>query len=132
MSKLCGLTLVAALVFAARAEKPEPEPKDPAPPKADVRGTARDVVAIKLGSIVRQLSVDGKKEKDTQHDRARVFVPKRARIYLWKGGKKVEAKLTDVVDGCVVQCVFAGLMDTSLPVGAIASEVLILSVPKKK
>ena len=76
--------------------------------------------------------VEGKKEKDTGYDKASVTIRTGAKIYWWKGGKKVEAKFSDIKDGCVVQCLFVGGVRESYPVQATAGEVLILSAPKKK
>ena len=123
--------LLLALALLMGADKAEPEPKPAKPPKADIRGTAKDVAGLRARGLVGRMLVEGKKEKDTGYDKASVTIRTGAKIYWWKGGKKVEAKFSDIKDGCVVQCLFVGPVDTSLPVKALASEVLILSTPKK-
>ena len=114
------------------ADKAEPEPKPVAPPKADIRGTVSEVSGLKARGLIGRMLVEGKKEKDTQYDKASVTLPMGVKIHKWQGGKKVEVAFKDIVPGCVVQCVFDGPVAESYPVQARASEVLILSFPKKK
>jgi hypothetical protein len=54
-----------------------------------------------------------------------------AKIEKWVGGKRVKATFADIKVGSVVQCVFTGGVDASLPVQALGKEVLILEAPKK-
>jgi hypothetical protein len=126
--------LVAALAVAglvcARADDPEPAKK--APPKASIRGKVSSLTVVKAKRLVGVMSVDGKKEKDTEHDRASVKLTPTTKFYKWVDGKKKDAKVADVKKGSVVQCNFVGPVAESYPVQATAGEVLILEEPKKK
>jgi hypothetical protein len=117
-----AFSLLLGLVAVVRADS-EPEPKPVAPPKADIRGEVESITGDRLRIV-------GTKEKDTQHDQAVVTVPRTAKVYLWKGGKKVAAKFADIKKSDLVQAIFTGDIRESFPIQATASEVLIL--PAKK
>lgn len=128
------LPVLAALLLytAEKARSVDPEPAtDTAPPKADVRGEVTRVAALRAKGLIGSLLVEGKKEKDTQHDKASVTLPQEVKIFKWTKGKKVEAKFDDIKKGDQVQCVFTGPVAESYPVQAKASEVLILPAAKK-
>ncbi|MFQ3651857.1 MAG: DUF3221 domain-containing protein [Gemmataceae bacterium] len=120
-----GLLLVSALMVRAYPE-PQPEPKEVPPPKADIRGNVEMLTVLKGRGVLGSLRIVGSKEKDTQYDQAVVRVPSTAKIYLWKDGKKVEAKFADLKKGDTVQAIFTGPVAESYPVQATAGEVLIL------
>jgi Protein of unknown function (DUF3221) len=130
--KLKALLLVAVLAAVVCARADDPEPAKKAPPKASIRGKVSSVTAVKVKGLVGRMSVDGKKEKDTEHDRASVKLTPTTKFYKWVDGKKKDAKFADVKKGSVVQCTFVGPVLESYPVQATAGEVLILEEPKKK
>lgn len=122
-------------VSSACAIAADPEPKKPAPPKADVRGKIETVTlyAGKTTGTVGTIRVEGAKEKDTQHDKAMVRIQgKSTRIYKWVDGKKKEAKLEDLKKGAKVQVQFGGPVAESYPVQGTAKEVLILETAKDR
>ncbi len=131
MIRLTGLALLLATMPALADPSPEPEP--PSPGKADVRGPVKAFKMGKAGaSSVGMLMIDGKKEADTKYDKAVVRLEAGARVFAWKGGKKVEAKLEDIKAGTRVQITFDGpLKDAKSMVVGSAKEVLILEDPKK-
>ena len=122
-------TLALFLALTA-ADKPDPEPKPVAPPKADIRGKVEKVIAGKAKGIVGSILVEGAKEKDTAYDKAAVTLTSKTKFYKWEDGKKKDAKFSDLKVGTLVQCNFTGPVAESYPVQATASEVLIL--PAKK
>jgi hypothetical protein len=125
--RFLAMSVVLSLTVVLRADS-EPEPKPVAPPKADIRGKAERVTALKgeQGS----LHIVGTKEKDTQYDQAVVTVPATAKVYRWKGGKKVDAKFADIKKGDLVQASFTGDIRESFPIQATATEVVILPATK--
>src|SRR5215207_6482255 len=124
--KIKALLAVAALAMVGLvwADKSEPEPAKKAPPKADIRGKVSGVAALRARGLVGRMSVDGKKEKDTEYDRASVTLTSTTKFYKWVGGKKKDAKFGDIKKGSVVQCNFVGPVAESYPVQAKAGEVL--------
>ena len=124
-----AMSVMLSLVVLVRADS-EPEPKPVAPPKADIRGKVEARMFFKGKAEQGTLRIVGTKEKDTQYDQAVVTVPSTAKIYTWKGGKKVDAKYDDIKKGDLVQVTFTGDIRESFPIQATASEVLIL--PAKK
>ncbi len=122
MVYLLALWLVLVPLF------PDPEPKTP-PPKADVRGK---IMEIETRQGIGRLLIEGKAEKDTQHDKASVRVLATTKIYFWVDGKKKEAKADDLKKGAIVQAVFKGPVAESYPVQATAGEILILQPAKVK
>ncbi|MBY0229022.1 MAG: hypothetical protein K2W96_07070 [Gemmataceae bacterium] len=123
--------LVLAVALVLGADKAEPEPKPAAPPKADIRGVVKMGTPVKIRGAVFRMMVEGKKEADTKHDKARVSLKPGGKVWLWKDGKKVAAAFKDIKPGCVVQCDFVGAVRESYPVQADTDEILILSFPKK-
>ena len=121
-----------AIVGLVYADKTEPEPVKKAPPKASIRGKVSSVAALRAKGLVGAISVDGKKETDTEYDRARITLTDKTKFYKWVEGKKKDAKFADIKKDSIVQCVFTGPVAESYPVQARASEVLILEEPKKK
>ncbi len=120
----------ALILTMTAAEKPDPEPKPVAPPKADIRGKIESLAGLKAKGLVGSIRVEGDKEKDTDYDKAAVRLTTATKFYEWKDGKKKAAKFADLKVGTRVQCVFTGPVAESYPVQATASEVLIL--PAKK
>jgi len=123
--------LLLAAVSARAADPVDPEPPAITPGKADVRGEVKTVSALKSRLYLGRLMIDGKKEKDTSHEKASVLVLAAAKVYFWKGGKKVEATFADVKVGCKVQCVFTGPVAESFPVQGRTTELIIIESPKK-
>ena len=131
-SKAFLAVLALAVIGTVSADKTDPEPAKKAPPKADIRGKVSSVTALRAQGLVGAISVDGKKEKDTQYDKASVKLTSSTKFYKWVDGKKKDAKFSDVKEGSKVQCVFTGPVAESYPVQATASELIILEEPKKK
>lgn len=132
MLKKWSMLLVAVALLGADKKEPPAEPATKAPPKASIRGTIKSVSAVRRKGAVGVLSIDGKKEKDTQYDKATVTLVTGVKIYKWEDGKKKAAKFEDLKVGCVVQCDFSGPVRESYPVQSDTKEVLILSTPKAK
>lgn len=111
---------------------PSPEPVAAKPPKADIRGTITNISLspVRNKGPIAAMLVEGGKEADTQHDKARVRLMKTTRFYRWVDGKKKEIKLEDLKKGARVQAVFTGPVAESYPVQAVASEVLLLADPR--
>jgi beta-N-acetylhexosaminidase len=127
-AKIKYFLLLAALALLA-ADKSEPEPATK-PPKADIRGKVTAVAALRAQGLVGRISVEGAKEKDTEHDKASVTLTSKTKILKWEGGKKKKATFADIKKGTKVQCVFVGPVLESYPVQAKAGEVLILAAAK--
>jgi hypothetical protein len=53
-----------------------------------------------------------------------------AKVYKWVNGKKTAATSADIKVGSKVQCVFTGPINTTNPIQASASEVIILQERK--
>ena len=107
MTRILAPALFLASLALAGADKkdPAPEPATKAPPKADVRGEVKQIQP--QGKLTRLL-IEGKKEKDTQYARAIAYLERDGKVYAWKDGKKVAAKISDIKVGSRVQCVFNG------------------------
>lgn len=129
MNSLAKFALLVSVVFLLGAE---PEPKAAKPPKADVRGAVTSISVPRGGGLIGVLLVEGKKEADTQYDKASVTILAGATIEKWVDGKKVKATFGDIKNGSIVQCVFTGPVAESYPVQARTKEVLILQTPKAK
>jgi hypothetical protein len=122
---------LAAFTMAADKDGADPEPPPSTPGKADIRGMVTAIAPLGSKLYLGRLTVEGKKEKDTVHEKASVLVRRAAKVYLWKGGKKVDATFDDIKVGCKIQCTFIGTAAGTTPPTGRAVEVIILGPAKK-
>ena len=97
------------------------------PPRGiDIRGTVTDVrpSATPEGEHLATVLVEGKKEADTQYDKASVRITRATRLRLESSNRPVA--LEDLAVGTVVEMRFTGPVAESYPVQATAEEVAVL------
>ena len=129
-----SVLLAAVALLAADKKDPDPEPPKKTPPKADVRGKVKSFATFRVvdGGQVARLRIEGKKEKDTKYAKASVIIMTTTKLYIWKGGKKVPAKIGDIDRDATVQCIFAGAVAGPNPQRVRLKELLILPPAKAK
>ncbi len=98
--------------------------------KVDIRGTITRLNpgddATRKEGILGYLLVEGQKEKDTEHDKARIRVTDKTKIERLVEGARKPAEFKDLKRGMKVQATFTGPVAESYPVQAAAGTILIL------
>ena len=79
----------------------------------------------KKTGLLGNLLVEGKKDKDTEYDKATVKVTKGTKIYRQVGGELREASFDDLKGGVKVEIWFQGPVAESFPVMATAGKIVI-------
>jgi hypothetical protein len=79
-----------------------------------------------------RMLVEGKKEKDTDYDKASVTITKDTMILRAEGELLKPAKLEDIKVGMILEITFKGPVAESYPVQAKAGKVVILPKEEKK
>ncbi len=101
-----------------------------ADPKVSIRGPLSSASPAgdddKAAGIVGNLLVEGKKDKDTEFDKALVKVTKATKIYKQVGRELKEASFDDLKAGVKVEITFTGAVGESQPVQANAGKIVIL------
>jgi hypothetical protein len=116
--------LPALLVLAAPAladEKPE---------KVSIRGTPASVSPAdeegKKAGVLGTILIEGRKDKDTEYDKAMVKVTKATRIYRLIGKDLKEASFDDLKPSVKMEIHFQGPVSESFPVQATAGKIVIV------
>jgi hypothetical protein len=98
----------------------------------DIRGPITSISAPRIAAgagqnFVGTIMIEGKKEPDTNVDKASVRVTPKTRIFREENGKRIEATFADLQVGQRVTAQFTGPVAESYPVQATAGEIVILS-----
>lgn len=140
MSTTATLGILLTTLLAACTPPAAPPPKDE-PPTATRPAAAPAAATAETGADIRgtltrittdpdrpgpRLLVEGKKEPDTQWDRAWVQITPETRILARQGSTDRPAKPADLAVGQTVEARFTGPVAKSLPVQATAKEIRIL------
>jgi hypothetical protein len=119
-SVFAGLAAVVLLSPALADEKGE---------KVSIRGSLASAGGSseedKKAGLLGTLLVEGKKDKDTEYDKATVKVTKATKIYKEVGGELREASFDDLKGGVKVEIWFRGPVAESFPVMATAGKIVI-------
>jgi hypothetical protein len=98
--------------------------------KVSIRGMAASVTAandeqLKAG-VLGELLMEGKKDKDTEYDKAIVKVTKATKIFKMVGGDLKPATFDDLKGAGKMEIQFTGPVAESFPVQATAGKIVIL------
>ena len=98
--------------------------------KVSLRGMAASVTAandeqLKAG-VLGELLMEGKKDKDTEYDKAIVKVTKSTKIFKMVGGDLKPATFDDLKSAGKMEIQFTGPVAESFPVQATAGKIIIL------
>jgi hypothetical protein len=116
------ITGLAALVCALPAVAKEE--------KVSIRGTPASVSPAddesKKAGILGTVLMEGKKDKDTEYDKAMVKVTRATKIYKLVGKDLKEASFDDLKPSVRMEIHFAGPVGESYPVQATAGKIILL------
>lgn len=123
LTRLPAALLALALIAPAFAQDKE---KD----KVSIRGTPASVSPAdedgKKAGILGTLLMEGRKDKDTEYDKAMVKVTKATRIFTQVGKELKPAAFDDLKPGVRLEIQFQGPVAESFPVQATAGKIIIL------
>jgi hypothetical protein len=98
--------------------------------KISIRGTPASVSPAdeegKKSGILGTLLMEGRKDKDTEYDKAMVKVTKATRIFQQVGGDLKPASFDDLKPGVKLEIQFQGPVNESFPVQATAGKIVII------
>jgi hypothetical protein len=97
--------------------------------KVSIRGTPASVSPAdedgKKSGILGTMLIEGKKDKDTEYDKAMVKVTKATKIFQLVGKDLKPASFDDLKPGVRMEIEFSGPPDGSFPVNATAGKIVI-------
>jgi len=98
--------------------------------KVSIRGTPASVSPAdedgKRSGILGTVLLEGRKDKDTEYDKAMVKVTKATRIFRLIGRDLKEASFDDLKPGVKMEIHFQGPVSESFPVQATAGKIVII------
>src|SRR5690348_14173765 len=98
--------------------------------KVSIRGTPASVSPAddeaKKGGVLGTLLMEGRKDKDTEYDKAMVKVTKGTKIFQQVGRELKPASFDDLKPGVRLEIRFQGPVNESFPVMATAGKIVIL------
>jgi hypothetical protein len=100
--------------------------KNPAPRHWDIRGKVENL-SVKDGK--GSFSINSKKFDDTDHDRARIRIREKTKVFQVEKDRRIEVGLDQLENGQTVQVKSDGNIMESYPVQFVAVEIEILPVP---
>jgi hypothetical protein len=100
--------------------------KNPAPRHWDIRGT---VESLSVDGGNGGFSINSKKFDDTDHDRARIRIREKTKVFRVEKDRRVEVGLDQLKNGQTVQVKSDGAVMESYPVQFVAVEIEILPTP---
>jgi len=99
--------------------------------KVSIRGTPASVSPAdeesKKAGILGTVLIEGRKDKDTEYDKAMVKVTRATKIFKLIGKDLKEASFDDLKPGVKMEIHFAGPAGESYPVQATAGKIVIVS-----
>jgi Protein of unknown function (DUF3221) len=121
VSRLLAALLAVVLVAPAFAQKEE---------KISIRGMPASVSPAdddsKKAGILGTILMEGRKDKDTEYDKAMVKVTKATKIYQQVGRDLKPASFDDLKPGVKLEIQFQGPVNESFPVQATAGKIVIV------
>ncbi|HJZ92898.1 MAG TPA: hypothetical protein VKE40_18635 [Gemmataceae bacterium] len=97
--------------------------------KVSIRGTPASVSPAdeegKKSGILGTILIEGKKDKDTEYDKAMVKVTKATKIFQLVGKDLKPASFDDLKPGVKMEIEFSGPPDASFPPNATAGKIVI-------
>lgn len=131
MRTRCIALLVLALLSLPGCRLGHSAPTEPAPKLSqqspDIRGVIKELYVP--GGNISGFLVEGKLEADTRYDKAQVSVTDATRIFVKRAGEYVTAAVSELKAEQSIEVLFDGPVNTSYPVQAKASEIVILISP---
>lgn len=126
MRLIASITCFVGLFLIAPVFADETGKKD----KVSLRGMAASMTAasdeqLKAG-VLGELLMEGKKDKDTEYDKAIVKVTKSTKIFKMVGGDLKPATFDDLKGAGKLEIHFSGPVAESFPVQATAGKIVIL------
>src|SRR5262245_54375147 len=98
--------------------------------KISIRGTPASVSPAdeegKKSGILGTLLMEGRKDKDTEYDKAMVKVTKATKIFHQVGGELKPGSFDDLKPGVKLEIQFQGPVNESFPVQATAGRIVII------
>lgn len=98
--------------------------------KVSIRGTPASVSPAdddgKKAGVLGTLLIEGRKDKDTEYDKAMVKVTKGTKIFQQVGRELKPASFDDLKPGVKLEIQFQGPVAESFPVQATAGKIVIL------
>ena len=98
--------------------------------KISIRGTPASVSPAdddaKKTGVLGTLLMEGRKDKDTEYDKAMVKVTKATKIFHQVGRELKPASFDDIKPGTKLEIHFQGAADSSFPPNATAGKIVIL------
>lgn len=123
LSRLLPALLAIGLTAAAVAQDKEKE-------KVSIRGMPASVSPAdddgKKAGILGTILMEGRKDKDTDYDKAMVKVTKATKIFQQVGRELKPASFDDLKPGVKMEIQFQGPVAESFPVQATAGKIVIL------
>jgi hypothetical protein len=96
----------------------------------DIRGYVTSTWGISAdprpSEVMGSILIEGELEEDTSFDRASVTVTEDTRIYIQRGGERMDAAFSDLQVGQYVEASFTGPVAESYPVQTTAGEIVVL------
>ena len=118
--------LLPALVVLAASAPAVADEKE----KVSIRGTPASVSPAdedaKKGGVLGTLLMEGRKDKDTEYDKAMVKVTRGTKIFHQVGRELKPASFDDLKPGVKLEIQFQGPADSSFPPNAPAGKIVIL------
>ena len=122
------LTCFFALIVVAPMFADDKDKKD----KVSIRGMAASISAASdeqaKAGVLGELLMEGKKDKDTEYDKAIVKVTKSTKIFKMVGGDLKPATFDDLKAAGKMEIQFTGPVAESFPVQAKAGKIIILGL----
>ena len=123
LSRLLPAMLALAVVTPAFADEKDKE-------KVSIRGTPASVSPAdedgKKAGLLGTILMEGRKDKDTDYDKAMVKVTKATKIFQQVGRELKPASFDDLKPGTRLEIQFQGPVAESFPVQATAGKIVIL------
>ena len=123
LSRLLPAMLALAVVTPAFADEKDKE-------KVSIRGTPASVSPAdedgKKAGLLGTILMEGRKDKDTDYDKAMVKVTKATKIFQQVGRELKPASFDDLKPGVKLEIQFQGPVSESFPVQATAGKIVIL------
>jgi hypothetical protein len=118
-SLLAGLVALVCIVSAIAKDE-----------KVSIRGTPASVSPAdeeqKKAGVLGTVLIEGRKDKDTEYDKAMVKVTRATKIFKMVGTDLKEASFDDLKPGVKMEIQFVGPAGESFPVQATAGKIVIL------
>jgi hypothetical protein len=91
-----------------------------------IRGVVQGLIPSNGGDALLFARIEGRREEDTQYDKADVTIDRDTKLTRMRGGEQVPFPLDSLAIGMKVEATFTGPVMESYPVRATASQLVVL------